>query len=71
MGVTGYRIWRNGAVLAEITGTSSFDRAISPGETYTYRIVAFDAAGNVSGSSNSVAVSVSDKTNSRKDKPEK
>lgn len=68
--VTGYQIWCNGVVLAEITGTTSYvDRAISPGETFTYHIVAFDAAGNVSVSSNSVTVSVSSKTNSGKDKP--
>jgi hypothetical protein len=69
--VTGYRIWRNGTLLDEITVAGYVDRAISPGEIYNYHVVAFDAAGNVSDSSNSVVVSVPDKTNSGKGKPKK
>jgi hypothetical protein len=71
VGVAGYRIWRNGAVLDEITVTGYIDRAINPGETYNYHVVAFDAAGNVSDSSNSVVMSVSVKANSGKGKPKK
>jgi len=54
VGVTGYRVYRNGALVATVTGltwSDSRQRVAS-----TYYVVAFDAAGNVSGSSNTVNV---------------
>ena len=48
IGVTGYRVLRNGMPLAETDSPSYVDRQASPGQAYTYSVVAHDAAGNVS-----------------------
>ena len=50
--VTGYRIYRNGINIAGTVYTSYSDVGLSPQTTYTYRVLAFDAAGNNSGQSN-------------------
>lgn len=49
-GVAGYRIWRDGQVVATLASTArSFaDRGLAPETTYRYAIRAFDAAGNTS-----------------------
>ena len=54
--VAGYRIYRNGSLYASTTGTSYSVR--KQRGTFTYYVVAFDAAGNVSDPSNSVTVTV-------------
>ena len=48
VGVTGYRIWRDGAVLTSVSlsPTSFLDTGLQPGSTHTYTVDAFDAAGN-------------------------
>lgn len=54
VGVAGYRVYRNGSLVATVTGTTWSDarqRTVS-----TYYVVAYDAAGNVSGQSNSLSV---------------
>jgi hypothetical protein len=56
VGVAGYRVLRNGAQIATVPDTSFVDRDVANGASYTYAVVAFDAAGNVSASSNSVTV---------------
>lgn len=56
-GVAGYRITRNGAVVATTTSASHVDSGLAAG-TYTYTIVAFDAAGNTSAQSSSVSATV-------------
>jgi chitodextrinase len=48
VGVTGYRIYRNGSQITTTAGTSYQDTGRSPSTTYTYRVAAYDAAGNVS-----------------------
>ena len=48
VGVTGYVIRRNGTQIATPTATSFADTGLSAGTTYTYTVVARDAAGNVS-----------------------
>ncbi len=48
VGVTGYRVLRNGMPLAETDAPSYVDRQASPGQAYTYSVVAHDEAGNVS-----------------------
>lgn len=50
VGVAGYRIYRNGAsqALATVTTTSYSDTSVVPGTTYSYAVLAFDAAGNES-----------------------
>ncbi len=48
VGVTGYRISRNGAALVTTTAKSYTDTAVTQGTSYTYQVIALDAAGNVS-----------------------
>jgi hypothetical protein len=57
VGVTGYRVLRNGKRIATISSTPSYvDMKVSPSTSYRYRVKAFDAAGNVSASSAAVNV---------------
>jgi chitodextrinase len=51
--VTGYEVYRDGALLATATGTSYADTTASPGTTYSYEVRARDAGGNRSPFSNS------------------
>ncbi|MFJ4776906.1 DNRLRE domain-containing protein [Streptomyces sp. NPDC088762] len=64
-----YRIYRNGAgtPIATVTADSLFfrrpqaswtDTTVTPGQTYTYRVTATDAAGNTSALSGTAAVTV-------------
>ena len=59
VGVAGYQIFRNGALLGSVAGASLAyaDTSVNPNTAYTYAIKAFDAAGNYSSLSNSVQVS--------------
>jgi chitodextrinase len=56
VGVTGYEIYRGGALIASTTGTSYTDSTVTAGTTYTYQVRARDAAGNRSVFSNSRTV---------------
>jgi chitodextrinase len=57
VGVTGYRIYRNGAFLANTGTTTSFtDATAAAGTTYSYQVSAVDAAANESARSNSASV---------------
>lgn len=47
-GVTGYRVLRNGVPLGATTSTRFWDHQVTAGQTYTYSVVAYDAAQNVS-----------------------
>ena len=53
VGVTGYTVYRNGAVLATTggTGTAWADKTVAAAATYVYTVDAFDAAGNHSAQS--------------------
>ncbi|RKT19896.1 cellulose 1,4-beta-cellobiosidase [Streptomyces sp. 1114.5] len=53
-GVTGYTVYRNGAKVATVTGTSYTDSGLSPATAYQYTVTAQDAAGNVSPASAAV-----------------
>ncbi|UUU43568.1 DNRLRE domain-containing protein [Streptomyces sp. NBC_00162] len=64
-----YRIYRNGAAtpVATVTADSLFfrrpqaswtDTTVTPGQTYTYRVTATDAAGNTSALSSTASVTV-------------
>lgn len=55
VGVTGYRIFRNGSQVATTSGTTYTDGGLSPSTVYTYSVVAFDAAGNSSAPSGSAS----------------
>jgi hypothetical protein len=46
VGVTGYRILRDNAVVATTPGLSYSDRSLAPRSTHSYRVQAVDAAGN-------------------------
>ena len=48
VGVTGYKIYRDGAFLKSSTVTPVQDSGLTPGTTYSYTVSAFDAAGNES-----------------------
>jgi hypothetical protein len=56
VGVTGYRLYRNGVLLASPTGTSYADKTVSPSTSYSYTVSAVDAAGNQSTQSAPLAV---------------
>jgi len=58
VGVTGYRVFRGGALLVTLGAVTTYqDSGLSPSTTYSYTVQAVDAAGNASGQS--VAVSAS------------
>ncbi|MEJ2691556.1 MAG: endo alpha-1,4 polygalactosaminidase [Candidatus Thiodiazotropha sp.] len=61
LGIDHYAITRDGAALATTTLTSYIDNAVVQDSDYTYRVIAFDAAGN---STPSTALAVSVPTNS-------
>lgn len=48
IGVTEYRIFRNGTQIATSTAASYRDAGLSPSTTFTYTVSAYDAAGNAS-----------------------
>jgi alpha-mannosidase len=48
VGVAGYRVTRNGSVIATTAATAYSDVGLATKTTYTYSVAAFDAAGNVS-----------------------
>ncbi len=57
VGVAGYRLFKNGALLANLTGNSYNDVSnLTPGSTIGYYVVAVDSAGNVSPQSNTSIV---------------
>ena len=59
IGVTGYRVWKNGALGGYASSTTWLDAAVTAGNTYAYSVQADDAAGNVSASSGSATITVS------------
>jgi chitodextrinase len=59
VGVTGYRVYRNGAQVGTTGGTSFTDSGLSASTQYTYKVAAVDAAGNVSAQSASVTATTS------------
>jgi plastocyanin len=56
VGVTGYKIFRNGTQVGASTTTSYSDTGLTANTTYTYAVYAYDAAGNNSTQSSSVSV---------------
>jgi chitodextrinase len=55
VGVLGYRISRDGAQVATVTGTSYADRGVQPNTTHSYSVAAYDGGGNVSPPSNTAS----------------
>jgi chitodextrinase len=62
VGVAAYNIYRNGQLLTTSSRLTYFDQNLTPGETYTYTLDAFDASGNVSGLSAPLVVETTDTT---------
>lgn len=56
VGVNGYNVLRNGTVIATTTSASFADIGLTPGTTYSYSVVAFDAANNLSAATNAVDI---------------
>jgi hypothetical protein len=54
-GVTGYRVYRGGALVGSPTTTAYSDTGLSPSTTYSYTVKAADAAGNLSADSNTAS----------------
>ncbi|MFC3160754.1 Por secretion system C-terminal sorting domain-containing protein [Chryseobacterium arachidis] len=52
IGVTAYEVYANGILKATVTGTSTTVNGLSPLTTYTFYVIAKDAAGNPSPQSN-------------------
>jgi cellulose 1,4-beta-cellobiosidase len=48
VGVTGYRVYRNNALVATASTTQYLDSGLAAGVSYSYKITAIDAAGNAS-----------------------
>jgi glucosylceramidase len=58
--VTGYRLYRGGAQIGTTTGATSLtDSGLTASTTYSYTVKAFDAAGNLSATSNTALVTTS------------
>jgi chitodextrinase len=56
VGVTGYKVYRNGVFLASSATTSYSDTSAQAATTYSYAVYAYDAAGNISPASNTATV---------------
>jgi hypothetical protein len=55
-GVAGYRVYRGVAQIATVTGTNYTDTAVAAGTTQSYTVRAFDAAGNLGPTGNTLSV---------------
>ena len=55
VGVTGYKVYRNGSQVGTSTTTSYTDTGLTPSTTYSYTVSAYDAAGNNSAASSPAA----------------
>ncbi|TMH89319.1 MAG: hypothetical protein E6H42_17405, partial [Betaproteobacteria bacterium] len=51
VGVTGYKVFRNGVQIATTSALSHVNTGLSPATTYSFTVAAFDAAGNSSAQS--------------------
>jgi chitodextrinase len=56
VGVTGYRVYRDGAAIATVGATTYTDPSVARSTKYRYAVSAFDAAGNESPLSSNVSV---------------
>jgi chitodextrinase len=62
VGVTGYRIYRNGTEIATTTDTNYSNNGLVPSTSYTYTVTAYDATGNESAPSTSASATTQDAT---------
>ncbi|MER5863678.1 NPCBM/NEW2 domain-containing protein [Kitasatospora sp. NPDC002040] len=56
VGVANYNVYRNGTLVGSATGTTFAATGLAASTPYSFTVKAVDAAGNVSGTSNTVAV---------------
>ncbi|SEB50435.1 Por secretion system C-terminal sorting domain-containing protein [Tenacibaculum sp. MAR_2009_124] len=56
IGVVGYDVYRNGAKITTISGTTFTVSGLSPSTTYSFYVKAKDAANNISGNSNTESI---------------
>ncbi len=56
IGVTGYRVFQNGTQIGNTAGTSYTADGLTENTSYTFTVLAFDAAGNVSAAGNTINV---------------
>ena len=56
VGVTGYEVFQNGSSIGTVNGTSATVNGLTAATTYSFYVRATDAAGNVSGNSNTINV---------------
>ncbi len=56
VGVTGYDVYQGSAIIASVSGTTRQVTGLTANTAYTFRVRAKDAAGNISGYSNTVNV---------------
>ena len=54
-GITGYKVYRNGTLLATVSGTSQSDTGLTASTQYSYRVSAVDVAGNESAQATEVS----------------
>jgi hypothetical protein len=57
-GVASYGVYRDGVLITTVTTPTYIDTGLTAGQTYSYRIVAYDAAGNVSAQSAPASVTM-------------
>jgi chitodextrinase len=55
-GVAGYRVFRDGTQVGQVSTASFTDTGLTTGNSYSYTVKAFDAAGNVSAASDAKTV---------------
>ena len=59
VGVTGYRVYRDGTLVGSPSSTSFTDTGLAASTTYSYTVKAIDAAGNLSAASSAVTATTS------------
>jgi trimeric autotransporter adhesin len=64
IGVTGYDVYMNGSLKTTSTGTNASIDGLSPVSSYSFYVMAKDAAGNISGQSTVISVTTLDFTSS-------
>jgi len=65
VGVTGYKVYRDGSYLKSVTSASTSDTGLSSSTQYCYSVSAYDAAGNVSNQSSQDCATTSSSTSDK------
>jgi hypothetical protein len=66
VGVTGYKIFRNGTQVGTVNATTYLDTGLSAATTYSYTVAAYDAAGNSSSQSSAKSATTQAQTSAAK-----